>query len=364
MLSVNIKKRLGDFQLDVQFETDQTTLALLGHSGCGKSMTLKCIAGILTPDEGSIVLNGRTLFDSSKRINLTPQKRKVGYLFQEYALFPNMTVEQNIACALHSLPYANRKEAVAKAISRYQLTGLEKLKPYQLSGGQKQRTALARIMTSEPEVLLLDEPFSALDNYLKFQMELDLLDTLSAYDGDVVFVSHSRNEVSTICKDVCILHDGHCEAKERVTDMMSNPRTVSAALLSRCANFTAVKAIGDHLLYSDEWDLGFVTNAEIDEHTESIGIRAGSVKPCISDGIRPHSEKEEAGSNIFRCRIVRIVEDAKGDILLLMPEHAKAGARTLRMDTDSNEYSTNARIGDMITVKIAPEHIMPLQGIL
>ena len=128
---------MGDFSLNVQFETDGEILALLGASGCGKSMTLKCIAGIERPDSGRIVLNDRVLFDSEKHIDLTTQKRRVGYLFQQYALFPNMTVEQNIAAALHRLPRRERKAAVQEKLKAFALEGLEKHRPHQLSGGQQ-----------------------------------------------------------------------------------------------------------------------------------------------------------------------------------------------------------------------------------
>ena len=160
-LKVNIKKRLGNFNLDVAFETERGVFAILGASGCGKSMTLKCIAGIETPDEGRIELNGRVLYDSAKKINLTPQKRRVGYMFQDYALFPNLTVEQNIKAGMGKHP---EEEKVRSYINRFRLEGLEKHYPAQLSGGQKQRISIARVFLKNPPILLLDEATSALDN--------------------------------------------------------------------------------------------------------------------------------------------------------------------------------------------------------
>ena len=135
-------------------------------------MTLKCIAGIEKPDKGKIVLDGVTLFDSEQHINLPPQKRRVGYLFQQYALFPSMTAEQNILCALTCSSREDRKEKFAALLRTFRLEGLEKKLPAQLSGGQQQRVALARILASEPQAILLDEPFSALDSYLKWELEL------------------------------------------------------------------------------------------------------------------------------------------------------------------------------------------------
>ena len=162
-LSVDIEKKLGAFHLRSQFEAPDETMALLGASGCGKSMTLKCIAGIVTPDRGRIVLGGRVLFDSEKKINLPPQQRRVGYLFQQYALFPNMSVEQNILCGIRSGDKAEKRHVLAEKIRMFRLEGLEKKHPAQLSGGQQQRVALARTLTQDPHIILADEPVAALD---------------------------------------------------------------------------------------------------------------------------------------------------------------------------------------------------------
>ena len=202
-LTVNIKKKLRDFSLDVNFAVRDEIFALLGASGCGKSMTLKCIAGIETPDSGLITLNGRTLFDSDNNINLKPQARRAGYLFQNYALFPNMTVAQNITFAATGDKSAKLKEN----IKRFQLGGLENAYPAQLSGGQCQRVALARILTSNAEILLLDEPTSALDSHLKWQLELQLADILKLY-GAAILVSHDCEEVYRLADSVALIHRG------------------------------------------------------------------------------------------------------------------------------------------------------------
>ena len=154
MLQVRIKKKLGNFLLDVDFSMDGGIFAILGASGCGKSMTLKCIAGIERPDEGRIVLNDRVLFDSAKRINLPPQKRKVGYMFQDYALFPTMNVVQNIQAGMGRKPDPKK---VREYITGFQLGGLEHHMPDQLSGGEQQRVALARALVNRPNILLADE---------------------------------------------------------------------------------------------------------------------------------------------------------------------------------------------------------------
>ena len=179
MLKVNIQKELKEFDLDVDFELKSKRLGILGPSGCGKSMTLKSIAGIVNPDDGFISLNDTVYFDSSNKTNLKPQKRNVGYLFQNYALFPNMTVEENIAIGLGK---DCDKNHLYEIIKRFHLNGLEKRYPRQLSGGQQQRVALARIMAYSPDVILLDEPFSAMDTFLKEQLRLELVNSLRDFD--------------------------------------------------------------------------------------------------------------------------------------------------------------------------------------
>ena len=174
-LSVDIEKKLGAFHLRSQFEAPDETMALLGASGCGKSMTLKCIAGIVTPDRGRIVLGGRVLFDSEKKINLPPQQRRVGYLFQQYALFPNMSVEQNILCGIRSGDKAEKRRVLVEKIRMFRLEGLEKKHPAQLSSGQQQRVALARTLTQDPKIILADEPVAALDPVTAKQVMQDFV---------------------------------------------------------------------------------------------------------------------------------------------------------------------------------------------
>ena len=218
MLYVDIKKRLDRFTLQVKFECDKASLALFGASGAGKSMTLKCIAGIEKPDSGVIQLYGRTLFDSKKKIDLPPQKRKVGYLFQEYALFPNMTVSGNIRAGMRKLPKAEQESKLRELIERFHLIGMEKRRPDTLSGGEKQRAALARIFASSPEVLLLDEPFSSLDTMLKMQLIPEIRSIITEFGGETVFVSHDIEEVRQLCDSLCPIADGVAEEQEDIEE--------------------------------------------------------------------------------------------------------------------------------------------------
>ena len=198
MLEVQIYKKLAEFDLDVSFQVNDNILGLMGASGSGKSMTLKCIAGIETPDQGRIVLNGRVLFDSEKKINVPIQKRNVGYMFQSYALFPNMNVYENISVGLRARKVKDVDIVVQKVMQQFRIFELASRYPKQLSGGQRQRVALARLMAYEPDVLLLDEPFSALDEDLKKNLLQELKSELQI-SKPVIFVSHDKEEVNYLC---------------------------------------------------------------------------------------------------------------------------------------------------------------------
>ena len=209
-LEINISKRLKEFTLQAELSLKDGVLGLMGSSGSGKSMLLKCVAGIETPDWGRIVLNGRVLFDSAAKINLPPQQRNIGYLFQSYALFPNMSVAANILCGPRAkgLNKEQCQNIVKTMVDKFQLQGLETRYPRQLSGGQKQRTALARLLAVEPEVILLDEPFSALDAQLKDRLQEQLQQLLAEYGGISVLVSHDRQEIEWLSDRVLFIHQG------------------------------------------------------------------------------------------------------------------------------------------------------------
>lgn len=296
-LKVNIKKRLGNFNLDVAFETERGVFAILGASGCGKSMTLKCIAGIETPDEGRIELNGRVLYDSAKKINLTPQKRRVGYMFQDYALFPNMTVEQNIKAGMGKHP---EEEKVRSYINRFRLEGMEKHYPAQLSGGQKQRVAMARMIASEPDILLLDEPFSALDSYLKWELEQEMRDMLAEVQKPVLFVSHNRDEVYRLCSMVSCIDHGKMEVIEKTKEFFHNPKTKTAAVLSGCKNISAAEIVDNNHIKALGWGITLCVS-EIPEETKAVGIRAHSFYPVNAEQI----PGKESAANESRVSVIQ-----------------------------------------------------------
>lgn len=290
-LYVDIEKKLSGFNLKVKFNTDDNVLGLLGASGSGKSMTLRCIAGLETPSRGRIVLNGRVLYDSEKGINISSRKRRVGFLFQNYALFPNMTVAQNIGFGLKGISKEEQARIVDEKIGMMHLEGLENRFPSQLSGGQQQRVAIARALAIEPEVLLLDEPFSALDNHLRSQMEKQIIDTLSNYKGATVFVSHNMDEVYRICKDLVVLSKGTVAACGSREYIFENPPTLSAAQLTGCKNISRTKIIDENTVEALEWGCTLKVNKKINNSLSYIGIRSHHI--TISD--------KQDEDNIFKC---------------------------------------------------------------
>ena len=274
-LIVDIHRALGSFTLDVCFEAENGVTCLLGASGCGKSFTLKCIAGIEKPDSGHIELDGVVLYDSEKHINLPPQKRQVGYLFQNYALFPNMTVRQNILCGLHREKNREEKERKLKEMLKLmQLEGLENHRPAQLSGGQQQRVALARIMVNEPRMLMLDEPFSALDAHLRDSLKIELRDMLQRFGHEVLMVTHSREEAYNMSRRIAVMDQGRLLTIKDTKDLFADPGSIPAAVLTGCKNIAPARKVGDHEVEVPGWGIRLQTAQAVGDGLIAIGIRA------------------------------------------------------------------------------------------
>ena len=305
-LSVTLRKRLGGFECVEDFQCEEGITCLLGASGCGKSLTLKMIAGIETPDEGRIELDGRVLYDSAARINLKPQERQVGYLFQNYALFPHMTVRQNILCGLKRERNREAKETrLHEVLSLLQLEGLENHRPHQLSGGQQQRAALARILVTQPRLLLLDEPFSALDSHLRDKMQLQMKELLTQLHQNVLLVTHSRDEAYHLADRIAVMDEGKILIIKETKALFANPESRAAAMITGCKNIAPCVRIGDHEVEVPSWGVRLQTAQPVGDDVRYVGIRAHYFNPKAPSNrypVRITGTKEEPLETILRFR--------------------------------------------------------------
>lgn len=347
-LEVSIQKKYPGFSLDVAFRCDGGHMGILGASGCGKSMTLKCIAGVLKPDSGRIVLDGKVLFDSKQKINLPPQQRGVGYLFQNYALFPTMTVEQNIGVSLKGSK-KDHKERIREIIRQYQLEGLEKRFPSQLSGGQQQRVALARMLITNPKMIMLDEPFSALDGFLKDMLQQQLLEMLETYTGEVLLVSHSRDEVYKFCEKAAIVSDGNVLLSGNTKDIFANPQMKEAARITGCKNISKAEKIGEYEIYASEWRVRLKTAETVGDDIQYVAIRGHQI--CEA-----RSAKEE---NAMAVKQVGFV-DAPFEYQYIV-EHADGGAPIWWM-TPKMKGKENSGCKGAEYIQLPKEELMLLRG--
>jgi molybdate transport system permease protein len=273
-LIVNIEKNLKSFQLQVDFTADENTLGLLGASGSGKSMTLRCIAGLEKPSRGRIVLNGRVLFDAKRKINLPSRKRRIGFLFQNYALFPHMTVAQNIAFGLQELPKNERISKVGQYIEMMQLQDLENRYPHQISGGQQQRVALARALIIQPEAILLDEPLSALDTYLRNQIEKLLRKVLSSYQGATLFITHKLEEAYRVSSNIMVMSEGKVIANDTKENIFERSPNLVVAKVTECKNISRAEIVDNCTVKALDWNCNLTVVEPIPNNLKYVGIRA------------------------------------------------------------------------------------------
>lgn len=344
-LSVSIKKKFKDFSLDVNFENGSDYFGILGPSGSGKSMTLKCIAGLETPDEGHIIFNDRVLFDSQKNINVKPQDRKIGYLFQSYALFPNMTAEQNIACGL-KCSKEEKKIKTKQMIELFHLDGLEKKYPSQLSGGQQQRVALARIFAYEPEALLLDEAFSALDSHLKEELQTEVFDFLKLYNGHVLMVTHQRDEVYKFCKNLAVLDRGKLIIHGDTKQIFDEPKSVAAAKIIGCNNILPCRVISPGQIFINDLDIVLQTKKEIPDNITHVGIKSHSFK--ITD--------DDSEPNTLDPEIINITDGIFEYSIVF--KTASANSQKIIYKVRKNEW--DSRNNNKLFLKIPEESILML----
>jgi molybdate transport system permease protein len=353
-LEVQIEKKLADFTLDVSFRAEDATLSILGASGAGKTMLLRCIAGLESPDRGRIALNNRVLFDSEKNIAVPARDRRIGLLFQNYALFPHRTVAENIAFGLQSLAPTERNTRTGTAIKGSHLAGLERRYPRELSGGEQQRAALARALAIQPEALLLDEPLAAMDTHLRSQVEMQLQETFSTYGGPSLLVTHNIEEAYRLGEKLLVLSKGHIAAFGAKEEIFQRPPSVEVALLTGCKNISRAEMNADGRIDALDWGCRLRVPVRNGEAPKYIGIRAHHIDFLDSYG------KPTEGENTFPCWLVRTSETPFRITLFLSlhdPSRTEAGSYQLQAEVFKEKWRRFHQLPLPWNVQLAPESL-------
>ena len=228
-LEVRLVKRLPGFTLDVEWTAGEGVAALFGPSGAGKTLTLQCLSGLLEPDAGRVVVDDRVLFDAETGVDLPPQRRQIGYVFQGYALFPHLSVADNIGFGLRDRPRAEARGRAADVIARMGLEGFEARRPHELSGGQRQRVALGRALAPDPALLLLDEPLSALDATLRQSLRDDLRRILAEWRTAAVLVTHDFTEAYRLGDRIVVYEAGRVIQSAPRAELLWQPASARVA---------------------------------------------------------------------------------------------------------------------------------------
>ncbi|MGA9588180.1 MAG: molybdate ABC transporter permease subunit [Terracidiphilus sp.] len=311
-LDVDLERTLEKFTLRIVLGAGDGAVGLLGPSGSGKSMTLRMIAGLSTPDRGRIVLNGRVLFDSGIGLNVPAARRRIGVVFQDYALFPHLTVAENVGFSLARMTKDERRVRIWNQLERMGIAELANRYPRQISGGQRQRVAIARCMAMEPDALLLDEPFAALDPHLRRRTEEQLRAALADFSGPVVFVTHDMEEAFRFCSELQVLDSGRVIATGPKHRLFEHPRTVATAQLTGCKNIVRAKRVGDDCIEVEAWECRLRSAEEVPENLTHVGFRSHQI------AFQKSGEKE----NTFLCWLVTTSE-APHEMTLYLRMHCE-----------------------------------------
>ena len=302
-LKVDLNHQLGPFALQLAFSSSSRRLGILGASGAGKSQLLRCLAGLETPQWGRIELNGRVLFDSESKINVPLQRRRIGLVVQHYALFPHLNVAENVGFSLSRLPPEQRQERVRHQLERVGLRELGHRYPSQLSGGQQQRIALARALASEPDLLLLDEPFSAQDTYRRRHLQQQLADLLQDCQVPALLVTHDLEEAYRLSDDLLVINQGKLLAHGPKHEVFDQPQDLVVAQLSGCKNFSRVRPLSPTTLWAMDWQLEIHQPEGVDAEISHVGIRANHLKLVAIDQIQ-----QPLTSNQWLCQLIKASE--------------------------------------------------------
>ncbi len=359
-LEIDLEKGLERFRLRLRLRAGRGAVGILGASGAGKSMTLRLIAGVVAPDNGRIVLDGRVLYDSTTGVNVSCARRKIGIVFQDYALFPHMTVEQNVGFGLGALGAEERRRVVTRHLERMHIAELAGRIPSEISGGQRQRVAIARCMAMGPEALLLDEPFAALDPHLRRKTEEQLRETLAEYKGAVLFVTHDMEEAFRFCSELVVLDGGRVIASGPKQELFERPRSVAAARLTGCKNIVAARRSGTERIAVDAWACELRTARAVPDALTHVGVRSHQ----IEIGAGANGAAGAAEENVFSAWLMGTSE-APHEMTLYLRLHAPAqGAEPAHLQVDVAKDAGRALLAQPQpwTVRLAPARLLLLEG--
>ena len=321
---------------------------LVGPSGSGKSTIIKLMTGEVVPTAGRVMVNGFSMSRIAEK-QIPYMRRTIGVIFQDFRLIGNKTVRDNLALAMRAVGASPRelKNRIPYVLELVGLADKENSYPDQLSGGEQQRVAIARILASEPRAILLDEPFSALDSFLKWNLEMELTEVLDSFAGPAIWVSHDRGEAFRNCRWVCVMDQGKTLPAQAMDELFFSPGTEAAARLTGCKNYARAITNGNTVTLP-EWGIALRCAEKAGSMVQCVGIRAHSVRPATLG--------EE---NAFSCTVERIIQDVFSTIILLRPVGATQEAPLLWMEMDKNNGQKihNSRT---LTVAVAPQQIMLL----
>ncbi len=360
-LSIKLLKRVKGFTLDVEWEIENEMAVLLGSSGAGKSMTLQLIAGLMEPDAGLIRSNGTIFFDKSSGINISPQQRSLGYVFQDRNLFPHMTVRENIAYGLKRKPREERDARVDDMIRQFRLEGLENMPPSEISGGQKQRVALARALIEKPKALLLDEPFTALDGPLRMEMRKLLQEVRNEFDIPVVLVTHDFEDAYLLGNHILVYIDGRVEQVGKRDDIFLKPQSIRVAQFLGLKNLFRAKMAGKdehfHRLILDVDGLQFSIAADSERSPVEVGTDVDLyVRPEEIMILREGKPvKDSLKKNIFEGEILDISDKEKYRLVSLQ---TTVGQLPLEISIPNYTFrNLNLSVGKTIHVALRDESL-------
>jgi molybdate ABC transporter permease protein len=357
-LEVDLEQQRPGFQLQLRFSSCCPRLAILGASGAGKSLLLRALAGLERPDRGCVRLNGRLLFESQSRLNAPLQRRRIAMVVQHHALFPHLSVEQNVAFGLAGLERHQRQTRLRTQLEAMGLTALAARFPHQLSGGQQQRVALARALVIEPDLLLLDEPLSSQDAYRRRQLQQQMIEQLQRSGVPFLLVTHDIDEAYRMADDLLLLDGGRLIAHGPRQQVFQQPGSPAAARLTGCKNITRVELRSSGDLWAPAWGVALRRQRPWESGTTHVGLRANHLE------LRAAADSAEPGElNAWPCRVLEVNESALSvSVYVLALAAPGPPISPLQVEIGARAWRRLAAAGTPLILSIPETCLMPLRA--